>query len=166
MGKTFKKALAFCLLMTFILSIASTAFAAKRCVVGISGNMNKTVTFTVTTDNNWRIGYDKIKLSQSKGTMRYESAWRGYKTMNIYGRYTIYCKSNRTGRVVTNNAIWKDGGFTIYLPERNSEYTVTVKPLAWSDIQAAYIWYGVMDRWTRVPTWCITKDRGISLYSY
>ncbi len=167
MKKQVLRVVAFCLVFMLVLSLASSAMAANACY-SVNGNAGSTKVFCATTDNNWRIGYDKLVLTQNKGTMQYETASSYYKSTAMYGWYTVRVFDQTANKVITNKT-WKDGQFTIYLPNQKHTYKITVTPYTVSAMNVSnrgilnFLCGKYYTKWLSAATWSVTKTRGVTL---
>lgn len=157
-------ALLCCALTLCPVLLSSTVQAANACPSSISGNMNKTVTFTVKTDKSW-LTRNIVKLSATKGTVREDCSG---KTARYYGIYNVTVKGGgKTKTYTLSGSSLKITGL-----KKNTEYRITVKPYSVSDFTAkhflGFIRLGGTRgcgcwSWKTQPTWKVSKTRGITL---
>ncbi len=139
--------------------ISTTALAARKNVcMQIRGNAAAKQTFRVVTGSRW-LFKDKITLTQEKG-LYFFRGWTGLdKTVEMYGKYDVtYKKVGGRERTVK----WTGRSCTLHL-DRNSVYTVTIRPIDDAEMQVRSLFHGYGVRWTRTPSWWIKSTKGIQL---
>lgn len=139
--------------------ISTTALAARKNVcTQIRGNAAAKQTFRVVTGSRW-LFKDQITLTQEKGSYLFQG-WTGrYKTVAMYGKYDVtYKKEGGRARTVK----WTGRNCTLRL-DRNSVYTVTIRPFDDAELQVRSLFHGYSVRWTRTPSWWIKSTKGIQL---
>lgn len=165
MKKQALRVVAFCMVFILVLSLAASAMAANKCSQ-VSDSAKSARVFDALTDGNFRIGYDKVVLTQPKGDMWYEDWSCNQKTTKTYAWYTVKVVDKRTGKVIVNNT-WKDGQHTIYLPKQNTGYRITITPCSITQMNttAGGILRTIAGKryvgWKTHPTWSVTRTRGV-----
>lgn len=158
-SKLMKRLTVICCLVVLLLSMTAPAFAANVCST-VGGNANGTVTFTVNTKS--RFFGDKITLKQKKGIAVFDG-WRNNKPeKQVNWGYTITVKKidGGTKKADQRTIDWTGGSKTINL-QKNAVYEITVTPYNSSYI-IRHALKGSFDYWKKVPSWSISKTKGVS----
>lgn len=158
MKKSSKRIISLILLVAMFASFSINAFAANACTQ-VSGNSAKTTTFTVYTGSRW-LGSDKIKFTQTKGTMNILSGAMNWKTQSAYDCYTIQYK--KAGDKNWTTKTFYGSSATLSLA-KNTTYTIRIIPGSSQLLQLNRC--GLLKAymgWKSYPTWKVTSTRGIN----
>ncbi len=170
----------FCTLLACLMifcMVQPAAYAKNACIAvsGSAADCNTWKKITVITDKNW--GSNKVKFTQTTGTLTYQFYSPGQFVSNAYGAYTIRVKDQSTGK--TKEYYWKyQKNYTLKL-EDNKTYTIEVKPyqpatvgdqkyktktLA-TKIYQTFGWRGYNKSnwyWYEAPTWEVVSTKAVN----
>jgi hypothetical protein len=157
-----KRFLAILCVLVLCLSLGTSVYAATNTCSSVSGNANKTVSFTVNTSKNLFGG--TIKLTQEKGTANYLNAACKTVKKDAYGYYNVTVTRIDGGKNESKEIFW-NGTKTLSISlKRNAEYRITVSPSNQTTTFFSSLFKGKVgfSSWASVPTWSTTKTRGVS----
>lgn len=155
------------LVLVTMLSLASCpTFAAKNVCSVIKGNSKCGSSVSFRVDTGKRIGSEYIKLSQSKGIIKYmppilpNKPYPKMKTKNQYGHYEVIVKNLKTKKEEKHD-FWKKGSMKIKFKKTNCSYKVTIKA---AEYMANYsTGKDGAKSWTKYANWSVTKTKGIKM---
>jgi hypothetical protein len=157
-----KRFLAILCVLVLCLSMGTSVYAATNTCSSVSGNANKTVSFTVNTSKN--IFGGTIKLTQEKGTAKYLNWACNYVKKDAYGYYNVTVTRIDGGKNESKEILWKGTKTLSISLKRNAEYRITVSPsdqttTVFSSLLGGK---GAFSSWVTAPTWSTTKTSGVS----
>lgn len=141
----------------------SSASAANVCY-DISGNLNSTTKFEVTTGGKL-FSSEKIVITQSKGTIlrRKFGSSNGTWSFSEYGCFNVKVKDNKTGKTVYSKTHWKGNKLTIPSSrlKRNRAYSVIIEGIPYDFVGSGYttVKYKFI-KWEKPASWRVTKTGG------
>lgn len=159
MKKLFTKIIAMSLLLVTLICSVMPAQAANVCSY-VSGDMNGTVTFSVTTDGSW-LTRNSVTLTQTKGSAECHNIWYQIEKKSLYGHYTVTVK-NSSGKTVQTKD-WTGKTLSLSGLTKNSTYTITVKPASMTKGNILSEMLSSFYKWKSTPTWKVTKTSGLTL---
>lgn len=148
------------IVVVLALGITGSCYAANVCKsIGGTAVFGETHTFTVETTKKFSFTKDYVKLTQNKGSM-YCYILKT-KARSLYGMYWVSAY-DKTGKKVFSKR-WKgSSSIKVKLPKKDARYTIEVRALTKSDYTVAYLYYGAIQDWKKIPKWTATKTKGIT----